>query len=403
MMRFFIIFIFASPLVWAINDLTIEPSPGMPLVTIEGQTAIDLRNLPLGNVMQFDVYLRDIDFTLAGLELRIYFPTGMTEIDSRQQHWQNNFGAVFKPGPAFANGQALVLPADEDGNRLVPSATISYMVGLVFKDSLARWEGTPINPHPGGLLGSIGLSFNLDNEDSCDSKIESVRIGLGPLFCDGEFDYFSNENGDRVALTSTIPLDIHGQKGLAAYMGNPDASIRADANDDGQRNALDALSAANCALNGPDDPACVGGTYWGQYPDRFDQVFDFNCDGIVNSLDALGNARLALGQVFDDPIGSASRMSIPDFSGDTGVMAVRGYYRPNPRLKPSLRQENRDWELHWDAQGDKVDVLLISKNPGIDAPFPEIFWPNAGGPDEVRPIHATHMNAAGQRRDYRTQ
>ena len=399
MSRFLMLFV--MPLAWAANDLTITPSAGMPIITVNGQPTVDVRQIGAGNLVSFDVYLTDIDFTLAATEFRIYFPIMLTGFSENQQDWQNNTDAVFAPAPAFE--QALVLPADGNGNRLVPPnmvGNLSFMVGLVFRDSLARWKGTPQKPHPGGLLGTITVRYNPVGVSTCDSKIESIQIGMGPLFGDGQFDYFADQNGDRVALTASIPVDLHGEYGLPAYFGNPDASIRADANDDNIRNALDALPAANCALNGPDDPSCLDGVYWTQYPDRFTQVFDFNCDGQVNGLDALGCARLALGRVFNDPIGTSNRISLPDFSGDSGVMAVRTYQRNNQQTKPILKNSSRDWFLHWEAYGQKVEVLLLRKHSTDDAPFPELEWT---GPDQtlVQPIDAMHINAAGQQTEYR--
>lgn len=156
MTRTFLILMFSlTPFAGAVNDLILEPSPGMPTITINGVTAIDVRQIGAGGLLSYDLYFRNIDFTFAAAEFRFYYPFWVARFSEELSHWQNNTDAVFVPGPAFSPDQALVLPANPDGSRKVPPnilGNISFMAGLVFRDSMARWKGTPQAPHPGGLL-----------------------------------------------------------------------------------------------------------------------------------------------------------------------------------------------------------------------------------------------------------
>ena len=358
------------------NELTVVPSPGMPVTNINGVPAIDLSQIPTGSLVSYDIWFKSVDFDFAACEFKIYYPFSLFSLSDEDSHWVNNAGAVFAPGPLFAD--ALVLPIDDTGNRIAPNVAInpfSVRVGLVFTNGLARWRGSPQNPHPGGMLGTIRFYYN--GTATCTSLIESVQVLLSPNYTANHYDYFSDSAGNRVPIVSTAPVDIHGLEGEPGYLGQSGKNIRADANRDGVRGASDALTAAMCALNGQD--ACAGGIWTGIDQAEYLQTFDYNCDGSVGAADALGLAKLALGM---RERSSATSMAVSLSSGNVTLSTTENGVLAITRLQlegldyqaPVFVNDELGWTLLYESNGPFLDIMVV-RTDNADGPVPTVQIP----------------------------
>ena len=379
---------------WATNDLRILPSATMPLTEINGVTAIDLRLIGRGDLVSFDIRFENIDFNFAGCEFKIYHPIFLASLSPDPQDWQLNQGAVFVPGSQLGE-HPLVLPVDGSGNRTAAHPTLNaneVRLGVLFTDSESRWSGTPQQPHPGGLLGRISYRYNGSPQTS--SLLESVQVRLDPLYdAQGQNDYFTNAQGSRVAIVNQVPMDVHGLAGEPAYMGYPQMWIRADADRNGARNALDALPAARCAMEGQNSPNCP---WQGISSAAFVQTFDINCDEMVNALDALGLARLALGQR-DRTVSSANtfdgNVRLGNGENQQAALVLIRLVGDHLSTKPSIElMGSREWQIVTQTDGTQADILMLHRGGGGRIPEIQLSW---GAPTRFQVVEALFQEAGG--------
>ena len=351
---------------YAVNHLTFTPTADMPLTTMDGVQVVDLRAIQPGSLISFDIRLEDIDFDFAGADFLIYKPDFLIGTSPNDLDWQKGWGAVFVAGPDL-EGKVMRLPANGLGTAVAPNP-FRLRLGLVFNNPQFRWQVSPGQRHPGGLLGRI--SFTYDGGPTCTSRLESIQILLvhDPA-TNANYDVFADGRGDRVALVDETPVDIYGLVGLPVYFGNPDKYLRGDADLNGIRNSLDALPAALCAMNGPNDPGCN----WTGSADVFAQIFDFNCNGEVNVLDALGLARIGLGSRKTDIIARGVINGNRVLAANAREASLLFFSLQGQSLgrEPFRLEQDRGWHMISEPGADGVDVLLI--HPGGDAPLPAII------------------------------
>jgi len=380
-MPFRLIACFAMLPLWAANELSIAPAANMPTIVILGQTAVDLRAIPPGGLVSYDIYLENLDFAFAGGEFSLFYPSPVLRLSESQADWIANQGAVFEPGPGFAGGRALALPIDGSGQRAAPTAYDNalgqFRLGLVFLDPLERWAGAAGQTHPGGLLGTIHFQFA--GLPSCTSRLEPVQVLLGPSFAPC-YDYFSDADGARQALVATAPTDVFGVAGLSAYLGDPAKRIRADGNRDGARSFADALPSARCALFGAASADCPG---WATAsPAEFTQTFDANCDGAADFADALSLARLALGVRRCAVAAPPTAVTAEDqdslavhLPGETGALALHTLEHPGlsvAAVRLDEKAAETTWRLLWETTGETTRILLV-KPGAADAAIPSVI------------------------------
>ena len=386
-------------LVYANNELILTPAAGMPVTQIMGVAAVDVSGLQPGDLIAYDLFFENIDFDFAACEFQIYFPFGLTSMSGQNMDWSSGSGAVFLLASDLAALGTVALPIDVNGQRVAPAGVVegSVRVGLVFADPMARWRGSPSSPHPGGRLGTIRFTWH--GSPSCASQLEPIQVLVGPSFGTGLYDYFSDALGNRTPIVSTAPLSLYGLEGVSAYFGDPNRRIRADANQDLTRDATDALPAALCALNGQNQ--CAGGIWASIDPAEYLQTFDFNCDGAVLAIDALGLARLCLGLRDRTQTGDAVSAPVQALSLSTGAdsleldlgafsgrlvylsIAHYGVTLESPRL--SGPPSGSAWQMIYAPSGDFIEVLIV--NPS-ETPVPKIHF-ELKGPAEGAEISVT--------------
>lgn len=368
------------------NELTFVPAPEMPITNILGELAIDLRVLNAGDLISFDIFFENVDFTFAAAEFLIYHPAEILKLSDQDSDWETGQGAVFTIGRDLAGSDLMLLPTDAGGYPTASMVDINQTrVGMVITNPANYWQGTPANPYPGGHIGRISYVYNENLVNSCTSQIEPLHILITPLNQAGYTDYFSDNQGQRRAIVDSGPLGIFGLDGLPAYFGDPSKSIRADGNHDGFRTAADALPAARCAIFGQFDVNCH--PVWQSEPvNVFTQTFDFNCSGQVTSADALGLARLTIGlrdrtvtaknHLMGAEIGVSSA-GVLDWVHDernASMVFLSLEDSDDRRAIPYLNRmaQASGWSLVFERRDHVLDILLVSKTLG---PIPEIHFP----------------------------
>ena len=274
--------------IMATNNLSIEAdasvhnglAAGDPAGFIDINGKLDTSGMAAGSLICFNVLFENFDFTFAGYEFMIEYPSWLTSMSTTDADWEAETGATYKKGGFITSTAVQFLPASSDGSRT--AATVSNPQGKVRIGML--W--TDPNDRPaagaGGVIGQVCFTLNPNLQLSCDSAEETVRIYLTSN-TNAEADIFANDSATRVVLGNPATISVK--------FGNPSKFIRGDFNKNLTRNAIDALGAALCCLNGQSN--CTGWT--ANTADEFTQTFNYNCDGAANAIDALGMAKLCLG------------------------------------------------------------------------------------------------------------
>jgi hypothetical protein len=279
---------------FAVNDVTIVASSGMPTTTIaynsNNYTAIDLSQLTAGDLVCFDISFADFDFNLAGFEFELDYPPYLTSMSTSDGDWQTGTGAVFRAG-SFITGSTQFLPANETGDRTagtVANGRGVVRVGMLWTNPNDRPTGSAGTLNTGGVIGSVCFVYNPNSAANCSSLLESVRVVLGTS-AGANNDIFANDSAEREAVVTSTPRDAHNRAGVAAYIGNASSLLRGDASKNGVRSASDALECLKCTLLGKS--RC---TWSADDANQYANVFDYDCSGAVGAADALGLLKLTL-------------------------------------------------------------------------------------------------------------
>lgn len=283
---------------WAVNDVSLQwnatvhngAAAGDPAGYIDPSGFLDTSGMATGSLLALDVVFENIDFTFAGYEFEFRYPPFLNLVSTDDADWAAQTDATYRPG-AFMTGAIQGLPADSSGNLVSGNGTSlipeegRVRIGYLWTDTGDRPVGTSGSPLAGGVIGTMYFEYN---NNGCDSNSESTEVTITAALTT-EGDIFANDLAERVPV---------GSSNISADFGNPNSWLRTDANHDDLRNTADAVLAARGAFFGQSDGSLqglVGGTFnWSdQTAARFVEVFDGNCDSLVNTADAVINARNA--------------------------------------------------------------------------------------------------------------
>lgn len=269
---------------FATNDVTLTTSATTFATTYNSIpiTAVDINAVGAGNTFCVSVNIANTDFTLAGFEFQVYYPPYLTLLSTTNSEWQGETGATFRIG-SDVTGSRQKLPADASGNAnssQVNNNTGSARLGILYTDAMDRLAPGAGPFEIATLCFRVNASFS--NDTSCTSSVEAIRVLLVPNPASPNADIFANDSAARVAVVASAPTDVFGRAGMPMYIGDSGAPLKGDSNGDSVRNALDALPSVNCTILATGCPGNAATT------------LDYNCDGSVNAIDALGDLQLAL-------------------------------------------------------------------------------------------------------------
>lgn len=368
-----------------VNRFEILPAPDMPTTLIYSIPALDLSQVADNSLVTFELYLRDINFDLAGFEITVFFPEKLLTLSKDAADWQNLQGAVFIPADPFS--QAWRLPHDAQG---IPIAAYHHNLGiasfgLVLPRAEQRWRGAA-GGHPGGLLGRLVFRKPAAT-DFCKTALESIQVLLAPDVNSSQTaDYFSDGDGNRVALTQAIDQDaLRRVYGVAAHIGYPGQRLWADSNLDDLVNALDMLPSIHCAILGQQSSRCTYYDFqsqqarpWAELPSAlFYQIFNMDCSAEpipVNALDVLRVLRQCLLMRAGYSRPTTMRRFDATASGDSlriGFKGARGlaYLEIHAEgmalgeAKIANASDDASWQLIQQNTGNGLEILLFSENP----------------------------------------
>ena len=346
-------------------------APGDPAGYIDpGTGKLDVSGMAAGSLLCFNVSLTNFDFNLAGYQFQINFPANVVAFSEVAGDWNAGTGAVVVPGPVMPAAATQSLPSDDMGVLIAPTNLQNregkFEIGELITDPGMRPAGSPGTPNAGGVIARIWIEWNPTGLATCTSGNETIRIPIGASFVDRSDDLFANDNAERVTV---------GNAEISVAIGDPGAFIRSNFNNDANRDSLDALGSALCALNG--QASCTGWT--GATANEFLQVFDYNCDGFVNSLDALPLARLCLNLQNRTASKKADYFSVSeagvlniDYENRIGAMASSTILLEGLKVgAPSISEAASEagWALvHERRNGSLQYILLNLKGQNLQIP-----------------------------------
>ncbi len=357
----------------AAGDVHNGAAPGDPAGFIDGSGKLDVSGMAAGSLIYFDVILEDFDFNLAGYQYQINYPANLAMFSEDANDWINGTGAIVTVGAAIAGFPVQQLPATLTGDNA--PATVSENsegkkpVGVLLTDPLQRPQGSVATPNAGGVIMRMCLMLNPNNQTSCNSFAEPIRIRLVSSFSGPQDDIFANENAERVTVATG---DIQ------VLFGDPSAPLRGDANNDGVRDFNDTLAVARCTLFGEASPNCN----WTPAGRIFDIVFDYNCDGVVDFADTLGIARLSLGLQNrsakarpDYATVAGSGVMVIDYAGQTGAMVGGSFETLALKVgAPYLDEaaQRNGWAIVHENVGGAIRYALFNAKAEGDMTIPKV-------------------------------
>jgi hypothetical protein len=345
-----------------------DGSPGAGSIDINGNLNID--DLAPGGLVCFDVMLTATDFTLAGLQFELNFPANLYSMSEVQTDWANGTGATARSAGILAGVPIQGLPADNAG-ALIATTPLQNAQGKMPIGQLITDPPQRPAAGAGGVILRVCFTYNPSGLATCVSAEEVVRIPLNAGFTGPADDIFANDLAGRVTVNGAVDIEATVLDANANW-------VRSDFNQDGTRNALDALGSALCALGGVQ--ADCGGNWPSATVTDFTQTFDYNCDGNVNALDALPLARLSLDLQNRTPLKSATSLNLTQNGsmvveyGRNGAMAAAQIALDGVKVHaPSISDAARDagWALVHERDGDALTYMVLNTS-GIDTPIPSV-------------------------------
>lgn len=348
-------------------------APGDPAGYIDGNGKLDTTGMSGGDLICFDISLENFDFNLAGFQFEVNYPAFLTALSTNAADWNAGTGAVLVAGDVMPSGFLQNLPADNAGNLLAATSLQNgegkFQVGVLVTDPSQRPQGSVGTPNAGGIV--LKAWFTLNKTATCNSSEEGPYVKIGSSFSGPADDLFADDNANRVTV---------GSANIEALFGDTTALLRADANGDDARNAVDALGAANCSLNGEGGSGCpFSGT-----TAEFNQVFDYNCDGSVNAADALGNAKLALNLQNRTSFKNLEYMNFEEsglltinYENRTGAMATATMMLSGIKVgAPAISQAAQDagWVLIHERNSSTMQYILLNPGAGRNATIPTVSF-----------------------------
>lgn len=381
--------------------LTITPNaathnggaPGHANGYIDGNGKLDITGMVDGSILVFDVTVNGLDYTLAGFEFRINYPTNMALLSTSNTDWNGNTGNIFRRvnGLVETADDAQFLPADASGNRTAGTVTNNtgmVRVGMLFTDAADR-------PNTGsGLIGQV--YFELNKTATCNSANENVSV-YATTAAGTDADIFANDQAQRVAL------NIAGSD-LSANFGDTSVYVRGDWNKNGTRASNDALGAARCCLNGAAHATCSPGAPNWVGDANYHQAFDYNCSGAASSPDALGIARLCLGIVNRTQFKKLDFYQVDDKEGIFVVNSEKSkaslahltfIYDDIKVGQPFIDEsaQKQGWMFVYELGGDSIEYILMNpKTEMYEIPTVQIPYSKLGDNARIALGKTFHQN-----------
>ncbi|PIE03170.1 MAG: hypothetical protein CSA81_03295 [Acidobacteria bacterium] len=367
------------------TDVHTGSAPGAVEGYIDANNHLDVSGMPDGSLVVFDVVMTGLDFTLGGYEFKVDYPVNLLSLSTDDAEWQAGAAtsAIYVGSGMTAGSDIQWLPANADGTRNASTVANDYgtfRVGMLWTNAASRPDGstTPITD----TIGRI--SFVLDGRANCSSLSETVSITLtssDPQYVP-DADIFANGAAERVVV---------GSSDAEVTFGEPGLYVRADADANGDRNALDTLAAAYCSIAGQNDSVCCSGHDWSaESADVFLQVFDYNCDGSVTALDLLGNALLTVGDGNRSVSKNMKRIAMTKANGSVnmGFGNVKGgmgfvslAYDNMVFDTPSISNEaeSKGWSLVYSLETDTLNMAVFNvKSMNTDIPQINLTYKSKG-------------------------
>ena len=356
-------------LLQAANDISLIVKPGQP-GRINDHT-IDVTQLPAGSPITVQVKLSNFDFTLAGAEFVLKFPSH-DDIGGpyRMRATDADFQGANPPVVAHSDWgtpNLMVLPIDQNGNRKASQVSNDYGVlrfGAMFLDSADRLVGN-------GATDIIVAEFEfyLGNQTLASCITSQTEIWMYTCSGPGRLcTYFSDENGNAITTNST------GTANRVTLINNNAAHPKGDVNKDGNLSTADVISLINCA----NQISCD------LNPDELIQIGDFNCDGNMDTLDIFPLMDHINQQTGTFKTAQTSRavsrngMLAIDFAGAVGSAAQFDIdFLNEPFTRADLHFADpaaaEDWALYarHNPFTGKMPVIMVSRNQEETA-FPEL-------------------------------
>jgi len=385
------------------QTITIAPSAsvhtgaaaGDPLGFIDGSGNLDISGMSNGDLVCFDIILADFDFNFAGYEFEINFPAYLVALSENAADWQANAGdgqgATYLKG-SFISGSVQFLPADANGDR-VAATTLENLegkkrIGMLWTVAGDRPIGSAGTPNAGGTIGTV--CFTLNKAADCNSTEEVVMIKMSTNYSTDE-DIFANDAAEREFISAT---------NISGTFGDPSVNFkRADFNKDTNRDSLDALGAALCALNGQAN--CTG--WESDSVADYTQALDYNCSGAVDAQDALGLARLCLGlqnrtsfKSLEYYATGKAGMLVIDNEGLSASHQFVGFKVNNLHIESiGIDQSAIDagWALIDKREGDTFMYSVMNFRGDAQLPTVRINYKSSGEQGQIAVVETIHQTA----------
>jgi hypothetical protein len=341
-----------------------------------------LAGAPAGAVFCVEVVLTGLDYTLAGYEFQINYPSYLTLLNPNDYEDQGGLQADWPYTVAYDPGtypfQQLSANADGENTGDSDENTSGYTrKGLVFTNTGMRpTSGDHVLAKLRFVLGTgYTTAGAAQTSPNCISSVEAIELfacasGAGcPIFADQDAASVSH---------NFVSAD------LRVNLNNSDANwIKGDTNLDGTRDFFDALDGIRCLALGIGTADC---TLMG-HPDVI-QILDGNCDEAANFFDILPHIKRVTGNI-NRHAGSAKKVDVQSLA-QRGVLHVDSdakvgaasmtEFVVNGAKFGDIQLDKADQDNGWMAYGDHNEgqgvyrVYLFRTKPG-DAPFPSVDVP----------------------------
>ena len=337
------VFVLAAPLFAA--DLSLRVAAGSN-ARVDDST-LDIATLTAGDKVTLELVLENLDFTLAGFEILITFPSWLALMDTTdlvtdapyvspltdvQQlpadiNGANTATTLINPEGTGRIGGVITVPGSRPSTGDHILATLEFVAGVDFDIALAaRTLATCI---------------------SASESITAVLCTTGAADC----PIFADENAADVTATNISDAGL-----TVAFNNTNTTNVKGDANADGSRTAGDVLPIVSCAIFGSANANCP---LSGAEPE-FTERIDVNCSGAATAGDALPGIQRALQLISRPTKGNLS----DDFALDSeGVISINNMGRVGAlsNMQLAVNGNVRFGDIELSKEAADAGWVLVSK------------------------------------------
>jgi len=307
-----------TPMVWSQSNAVLSLRAVDDGVLYVDDDNFQLAGAAAGSVICVEVVLTGLDYTLAGDEFQINYPSYMTLLNPNDYEAAGGMAAVWPYSVDSANlgttaFQQLSANATGENTGDSDNNNSGYTrKGLVFTVPAERPTTGAGELVLAKLRFVLGTGYTTDGNAQVSPNCISSEEVISLVSCNSGAicPIFADENAASVSHTF-VPGD------LTVTLSNGDANwIKGDSDLSGERDVFDLLSGMKCLALGTAGPDCsLAG-----HPDIM-QILDGNCDEALNVFDLLPHIKRVTGNI-NRHEGSSSKKAVSQSLTRSGVLHV---------------------------------------------------------------------------------